>query len=217
MSTPVTRIRIRRKPTFFGSAALVLTLLALFLAIGFALRTPLIETFDESLGNLLRASDRPFLPAAADAFDVIGSTLGFAVVTLLACLVCLVRRRGGDALFVLASTVGAWLLNTAAKRAFERPRPELDALFAADGFSYPSGNATIGIALFGMIAVVFAASARSAAAKAVGGVVAAVAVLLLGGFRIYAGVHYPSDILGGYLLGGAYLLALIGIRSRRLP
>ncbi len=159
--------------------------------------------------------------AAADgvahAFDVAGSTVGFAAITLLFAGVFFVRRRGWDAALTFAATIGGWGLNAIAKNVYDRPRPELEALFAADGFSYPSGNATIGAALIGYAALAWFAEARTPAAKTAIAIAAVALTLLFGVTRIYAGVHFATDIIGGYALGTAFLTVLALIRGKLQP
>jgi len=212
MTVPVTRVRLRRKA---GPGPLLLlgaALLAPLILIGSALESSGVRAFDASIYRAVRGMEGAAADAVARAFDVVGSTVGFAGLTLLIAAAFLIRRRGWDALLTLAATAGAWGLNTIAKNVYDRPRPELEALFAADGFGYPSGNATIGAALIGFAALAFLEEAKPPAAKAAILAVAIVVALLLGVTRIYAGVHYPTDIVGGYSLGLAYLTVLATIR-----
>ncbi|HZG85335.1 phosphatase PAP2 family protein [Paenibacillus sp.] len=212
MNTPVTRVRLRRKPTLPAALAAAGLSALLSLALGFALRSPAAAAFDEALGAAVRGWRSGALDAVATAFDAIGSTVGFAALTLVFAGALFALRRSRDALLLIAATVVAWVLNTAVKNWFDRPRPEADALFAADGFSYPSGNATIAMALFGFAAAAFASRARSPGGKTAVRLVAALAILLLGVSRVYAGVHYPTDIVGGYLLGFAVAVGLSAAR-----
>jgi undecaprenyl-diphosphatase len=215
MNPPVTRIRLRRRTRSIGTLGMTALLLSLFLLLGFTLQEPFVNVFDQGVTDVLRGLHNEPLHAAARVFDLLGSSVGFAVVTLLIAGFLLIARHGYETMLILSASAGAWLLNTAAKQFFARPRPELEALVTADGFSYPSGNATIAAALFGTAAVIFAREARSFWAKGIIVVVTVFLVLAVGLFRIYAGVHYPTDIIGGYLLGASYLAVLIGLLGSR--
>lgn len=214
MSTPITRIQLRRKPAIGKRFALAAFLIAGFLLLGFALDEPWIVMFDLAAGDAVRVLQSEMANEIARVFDFLGSTAGFTALALAAAGVSFALRRPFDAILTIAAVLGAWLINTVAKNAFIRPRPELEALFDTSGFSYPSGNATIAAALFGCAAVVFAAGVRSVAAKWLIVLVAILLPVLIGITRIYAGVHYPTDILGGYLLGLGYVIGLLAMRKR---
>ncbi|MBX2812672.1 MAG: phosphatase PAP2 family protein [Myxococcales bacterium] len=92
------------------------------------------------------------------------------------------------------------LINTAMKGLLMVPRPEVLPLVEASGWSFPSGHAQTGIALWGWLAVetVRAGRSRYSSLVAVGLVCLAV---LVAGSRLYLGVHYPHDVVMGFLLG----------------
>lgn len=215
MNSPITRVRLRRRTRYIPAAGAAALLLALFLLLGIMLPQPYIAAFDASVGEALRSLYSEPLHRIAAGFDALGSTVGFAAVTLLLMLILAMARRFGDAVLILAATGGAWGLNTIAKSVFARPRPEITALFEADGFSYPSGNATIGMALGAMAALIAVAGIRSTAARCAVFAAAALFILGIGISRVYGGVHYPSDIVGGYLLGAAYTVILTAVRRGR--
>lgn len=169
--------------------------------------------------------DAPLLAAALrftnptmDGFFVLFSKLGnwWGVVpfdiALFAWLVWSHRNR--DSLFFGLAVLGSMLLNMAAKQHFARARPQLWLSVAPEtSFSFPSGHAmasaTLGVALCFLFWStrwrwpVFFASA--------------VFVLLVGLSRIYLGVHYPSDVLGGWAAGTAWVVAIHQIVARRAP
>ncbi|HZG57449.1 phosphatase PAP2 family protein [Paenibacillus sp.] len=215
MSTPITRVRLRRKFDSVRLALLALLPIALFLLLGGALDAPGVARFDAAAGEALRGLRGPAADALARAFDAAGSTVGFAAATLLLAVLFALMGRGRDAILTVAATAGAWGVNTLAKNAYERARPAAETLFAADGYAFPSGNATIGIALFGFAAIVLVTAASSAAARAAILAVAAILTLLMGVTRIYAGVHYPTDIVGGYFIGFAWLAIVAAFRGGR--
>jgi len=215
MNTPITRVSLRRRGVSFTAIAAASALFILFLLLGFSLSHPFVGSFDQTVGESVRSLKHHALDLTAKGFDILGSTVGFAALALVLIIIFLISRKGRDALFLLLAAAGAWGLNTIAKTFFARPRPELEALFEADGFSYPSGNATIGFALIAMAAYIMISRVKAPAAKTI---IFAIAFILIGGigvFRIYAGVHYPTDIIGGYLAGGAYFIILVSFWWRR--
>ena len=137
------------------------------------------------------------------------------------------RQARLGALFLLTALAGSWVCDSLLKLAFHRARPGLWPLVAAPGYSYPSGHATSSAAFYLAAAylVPLALGCRSSAGDARPRRFAAAAVrvaavgvtLLVGTSRIYLGVHYPSDVLGGYLVGGFWAcLCLAGFERLRL-
>jgi undecaprenyl-diphosphatase len=119
--------------------------------------------------------------------------------------------RGGlklSATLLAISTVGSILLTTALKAAFRRARPELfDSDYVASFYSFPSGHATIAVGFYGTLALLAAYRLRGAARWSVAA--AGVALVLLIGFsRLYLGVHYPTDVLAGYLAATLWVSAV---------
>jgi membrane-associated phospholipid phosphatase len=83
----------------------------------------------------------------------------------------------------------------------------------AGNLAYPSGHSTQAIVSWGMLAVV-ALAGRSRRARIFGLTAAAVVVLLVGASRVYLGVHWLTDVLGGYALGGAWLALILALYLR---
>lgn len=103
------------------------------------------------------------------------------------------------AVLLLTSVAGGLLLTTALKSVFQRARPELfDSGYAASFYSFPSAHATVAIGFYGTLALLVAWRLKGFWRWAV--VAAGIALVLLIGFsRLYLGVHYPTDIIAGYL------------------
>jgi membrane-associated phospholipid phosphatase len=142
-------------------------------------------------------------------------------ITLVAVVVLLLRRRVAHAAFVVAALAGGEALNWALKAAFERPRPWFsDPLAIAGGFSFPSGHAMVSLTVYGALAFVVAANARSRRTQVVALAGALVLVLAIGFSRVYLGVHYVSDVLAAYCAGLAWLtlcaMALLVASRRRV-
>lgn len=149
-----------------------------------------------------------FLPIATD----IGGMVGVAVLTLLLMTVLIYRKEYRRALLIIVSVGGATILNMMLKAVFERARPDLWArLVEETGYSFPSGHAMASAALG--IALVVALWHSRWRWWSVG--FATVYILFVGFSRLYLGVHYPSDIIAGWLVSGAWVLAVaLLIRSR---
>jgi membrane-associated phospholipid phosphatase len=145
------------------------------------------------------------LTTLATVITNVGSTASMGLLASLVGLVLVVRGRGVDALFVVGTMAGAATLFTVVKRLLDRPRPPLvDHLVPVSNESLPSGHATMAVAVLGSL-VVLAWHGRSTLARvAMVGAVAAWAGVV-GLTRVYLGVHWFSDVLAGWLVGGAWL------------
>jgi membrane protein DedA with SNARE-associated domain/membrane-associated phospholipid phosphatase len=135
-----------------------------------------------------------FLGSQAFAIPIVGVAAGAAFAR---------TRDVRWPVFLLITLAGAIVLYTNAKTLVGRPRPEIDPVFDATGFAFPSGHATTAAAVFGSVAFVLASGRRRAVAVWIWTAACFVA-LLIGFSRVYLGVHWPTDVIGGLLLGSAW-------------
>ena len=144
-----------------------------------------------------------------DLFRVV-TFLGSPAVALaagtIACVALYSRRQLVEAALLPLVLGGAELLNLVLKLAFHRPRPEV-AFVHLDTYSFPSGHAMISTAAYGALAYLgwSRLHSRSAQLALVAGTVLFVSLICFS--RLYLGVHYLSDVLGG-AAGGAFWLAV---------
>jgi undecaprenyl-diphosphatase len=115
------------------------------------------------------------------------------------------------ALFLAVVSIGGGLVDSAVKGAVGRPRPRFDEPIAtAFGKSFPSGHSMSSLICFGALLVVFLPLVpRRGRPWCVGAV--ALWVLAIGVSRLALGVHYVSDVIGGYLLGAAWLIGSVAV------
>ena len=137
-----------------------------------------------------------------------GSALAWQVVLAAVVLWLLWRRLRRLALFVVITAAGSSLLNTLVKTAVHRLRPVLTNPVAHEGgLSFPSGHAQAAIVGYSVLLLVFL-PVMHGAWRRMGVALAVFMVLVIGFSRIALGVHYLSDVLGGFVLGGAWVAAM---------
>ena len=136
-----------------------------------------------------------------------GSPLWFYIIVTPAVL--WVWRRGHVrlAIFLVVTALGGGLLDTVVKEVVDRPRPSLlDPVATAHGKSFPSGHAMSSTFVYGALVLVFLpVIGRRYRPVVIGG--AAILVLAIGFSRLALGVHYITDVVGGFVLGVAWLAA----------
>jgi undecaprenyl-diphosphatase len=103
--------------------------------------------------------------------------------------------------------IGATLFTDVVKDLVARPRPPGVHLVDATGYSFPSGHSLNSAATYGLVAVVAWRSAAPLLARRLAVAVGLIVPFLVGLSRIALGVHYPSDVLGGWLAGIAFVAA----------
>lgn len=128
------------------------------------------------------------------------------------------RTRSWATMATLALILGgAIALQDLIKLLVERPRPHVGQLVAsATGYAYPSGHATQVVTVAATLALFATSAARSPSRKVIAWTTAALISLFVGFSRIYLGVHWPTDVLVGYILGAAWV-ALSVATIRRTP
>ena len=149
--------------------------------------------------------------------SVLGGPGGVAVVALIAVLHFFRQRALHPAIMVVSGLGGGELLDTVIKNAVHRPRPHLwSGALVEHSYSFPSGHATAAMAT--ALALCFAirhSHGRTPTLVAAG--VGALVVLSVGFSRVFLGVHWPSDIVGGYALALAWVSLVVLLVERRAP
>ena len=123
-------------------------------------------------------------------------------------------RRYAPGLFM--AVVGAAASDYLLKLLIARARPPLPIAVVSDNsFSFPSGHATLSVALYGFLAFILwhAISKRSEEVMAL--LLALILIVAIGFSRLYLGVHYPSDVAAGYLLGALWLMFGVLVTKKR--
>jgi len=110
---------------------------------------------------------------------------------------------------LLLCIAGSEIFTSAGKFIFHRVRPNA-AIYPENSFSFPSGHATIAIAFYGFLAYMLIKTARQWKIKTNIFFASFLLIILIGFSRLYLGVHYVSDVWGGYLAGAIWLIIAIG-------
>ena len=161
--------------------------------------------FDRSVSLWAHGFDDPTLDILMRAITFLGAgpaVVGFVVV---GAALALWRNGRVPAGVLVAVAVVAEILNVSLKHLFQRARPDLFSKIALPtSYSFPSGHALVSAAVYGMAAIVVARLYPRLRAPLYLG--ALLLVFLIGLSRVYLGVHWPTDVLGGFALGGFVLV-----------
>jgi undecaprenyl-diphosphatase len=166
-------------------------------------------TFDTKILRALRNPTDPSKPigppwienALLDLTAIGGSTvLGLVVLAVVGFMV--LQQRYRTALFVLLTTVTGEILNAGMKHLFNRPRPSVvPHLRDAFSTSFPSGHAMESAIVYLTLGAILMRAAETRLTKAYIMTVAVILTILVGVSRVYLGVHYPTDVIGGWIIG----------------
>jgi undecaprenyl-diphosphatase len=181
------------------SAFLAFAILAVLVATGWT------QSTDAHIANWIHTHSSPWLNDVMALVTKFGNAEILAPVAILTAALLWRFRRQSDGWFVLGSVATVSLVNVGLKQIFQRQRPDLwPSVITESGFSFPSGHAMATSAF--VFALVFLAWNTRWRIPAV--VAAAIIIPLIGFSRVYLGVHYPADVVGGWLISLALVLTL---------
>jgi undecaprenyl-diphosphatase len=206
------------RPSDRASGILVaLILFGLVLLLGFVVRDGPLP-IDTAIGDGIAAW---FPRTATDVFNFLGTLPVFAAIGLGGAAICWLRGRPSMAVAFLVG-LGGEAATTIVKLAIDRQRPpggtDVEAFVTAA--SYPSGHTVRIVVAAGLLIVAFAARRGTVRWLAIAAGICVVA--LVGCARIASREHWPTDVIGGLMLGGAWLIVCLAVeaavrRRRRQP
>lgn len=169
---------------------------------------------DRTIYEALYVGHRPVLLAAAHFFTVLGEPTVLIAASLACALWLWFAGRGRLGLTLLLVALIGRGLSEVQKLAIARPRPELEPhLVVVKTSSFPSGHATSSMIFYLALALALAAHSRWRRVAAVGAILLS---LLIGISRVMLGVHWPSDVIGGWAFGLFWVLLALRPAERLL-
>ncbi len=184
--------------------------LALFVWLGYQIRSGEPTDFDLLGRAWVRSLETRELSAIMWGASVYGAPRHLMPLGLAASVVFLVRGWRRGAALVLVTLAGAAVLDIGLKQLFARARPQafFDYYHTPASYSFPSGHALFAVCFFGGLAVLLSHRLPGRPAQILVWVIALVLIFLIGISRIYLGVHYPTDVIGGFAVGTVWVTSV---------
>ena len=175
-----------------------------------------LQRFDSGVRMKVHEFFNPQVTKFMQDLTFLGS-IGF-LTTLFAIIVVvwLAKGKKRPAVWLMIAAGGSVILDIALKLSFHRLRPVPFVGVAPLTYSFPSGHALSSFCFYGVLAGLLCARIQSQAIRIFIWTAAAALVLAIGLSRIYLGVHYPTDVIAGYLAAAAWVSTLLfAVGTRR--
>lgn len=158
----------------------------------------LINTIDETIYNLIIK----LMTINTTSIMIFISFLGSAVtlITLTISFILLLKNRR-DSKYIALNLILVFLLNRIIKFIIARPRPQILRLVQEEGYSFPSGHAMVAMGFYGFLIYLTYRNIKNKKIKYPLTIFLSILILLIGISRIYLGVHYATDVIGGFVIG----------------
>ena len=149
-----------------------------------------------------------FVTPIAKFITNFGGAIFLSIATVMLFLLIKNKKIG---LSIISNIVIITILNQLLKRILQRPRPTEFRIVEETGYSFPSGHSMVSMAFYGYLIYLIYRYIKNKYIKWSLIVLLSILICLIGISRIYLGVHYTSDVLGGFLLSISYLVVYISL------
>jgi undecaprenyl-diphosphatase len=163
------------------------------------------QPFDDAIMHWIGAHQTAGLQAVMLEVTSLGTGTVVGMIVLIAGMFLWLNHHRHSAALLVVATLGGMVLDNLLKIGFNRPRPQIFEWGThASSSSFPSGHAMSSVIVYGTVAYLAARLQHNIHARLLTFVVAAIIIAMISVSRVYLGVHYPSDILAGFLIGIAW-------------
>jgi undecaprenyl-diphosphatase len=175
-----------------------------------------LDSLDAAARSFVQTIASPPLTAAMRGFTWLGEGVILAPLVILVVVLFYRARRPHHAWLFGLAIGGAEILEQALKLLFHRPRPEpFFGLPKPATYSLPSGHAMVCACFFGLLAALIAAREPRRGLRIAIWTAAALCAAMIGFSRIYLGVHYATDVIGGWVTAILWMIAVYVAYKRR--
>ncbi|HGD6061015.1 TPA: phosphatase PAP2 family protein [Streptococcus agalactiae] len=174
----------------------------LFFSLGLVIKywPDTVIAFDQTIQESVRGQ----LPNLSTRFfkliTVIGNTVSQIAIAIMSVTFCYLKKWYPQARFIAVNTIISGICILSLKLIFQRVRPTLPHLVFAGGYSFPSGHSMGTFMIFGSIIILLQYYMPNSIWKLLCQGILGLLIFLIGLSRIYLGVHFPTDVLAGFIL-----------------
>lgn len=180
-----------------------------FLELGEAVQKGTTKDFDDHVLKIFRAPDNdreligpPWVHEVARDITALGGYFVLFFVTTIVCSYLVLMRKWAASIFIAVASLTGWLVSSLLKAFFDRPRPDVvEHLSHAFTSSFPSGHSMMSAIVYLTMGALLARFANRGSVRIYCLSVAILLSGLIGCSRVMMGVHYPTDVLGGWSAG----------------
>lgn len=197
-------MQLDRKQKLYLTGALLTALCFTFFALNY--NDAIMITFDMKVGSAVYdLFGKGWVPVIARVTDLGSGKFCFPLTAALI-IYFLIRKKDWLIALLIFNLIGVRFANHILKAIFERPRPSFDHLVHVSYYSFPSGHSMDAMAFYSFLAFLLHVRLKESGKRTEAVWVAAVSLIVIIGLtRIYLGVHYPTDVLGGFSAGACWL------------
>ena len=182
-----------------------------FIILFILIKTKLIEPFDIRVYNLIALNINESLTNFFKIMTFLGEGVSIASYCIIALIVSYYLKKKNIGLIIAGCVTFNSLFSEVIKRIMQRARPEILRLINESSYSFPSSHTLASVSLCGILIYLIYRSDLNKSMKAISTIFLVLFPILIGISRIYLGVHYASDVLGGALIAIILLLIEISI------
>jgi undecaprenyl-diphosphatase len=163
------------------------------------------QGIDDAVMHWIAAHQYPALQSVMLEITSLGTGVVVSMIVFIAGMFLWLNQHKHSAILLIAATLGGMLLDNLLKIGFNRPRPQVFQWGTyAFSSSFPSGHAMSSIIVYGTVAYLAARLQRNVRSRVLTMAIAALLIALICASRMYLGVHYPTDIAAGLIIGLAW-------------
>jgi undecaprenyl-diphosphatase len=163
------------------------------------------QPFDDAIMRWIGAHQTTGMQSVMLEVTALGTGTVVGMIVLIAGMFLWLNHHRHSAVLLIVATLGGMVLDNLLKIGFNRPRPQIFEWGThAVSSSFPSGHAMSSVIVYGTVAYLAARLQRNVHSRVLTFVLAALLIMIISISRVYLGVHYPSDILAGLLIGVAW-------------
>ena len=175
----------------------VVILTFLFLSQGY---TNILKPFDLKIISYIQSLENEYLTVFYKMITIIADTYQSAIITILLVTFLYFKKHYREALFLAITMTTCGLAMPLLKNIFSRERPNFYRLIEISGYSFPSGHTTSATTMYLTLEIILLSIMKKLNKYFVFSI-AVLGIVIIGGSRIYLGVHYPTDVMAGICLG----------------
>lgn len=188
----------------------VLAALLLFILILVCLLVGRPMYIDQAIPNFIAGLRTEWLTAIMDKITILGEKYFIVALVLVIACIYYFKKNKYNAIMMCVNLFNIVVLNKGIKYVVRRERP-INMLIEEDGFSFPSGHTMLSIGVYGLLIYFIYKSNIKSSVKKLLITILTLIILIVGLSRLYLGVHYPTDVIGGYLITLAYLIVYVTV------